>query len=62
VKILFFLFLLGAILVSPIFGQINFPEISQTELEQSEHTIIYEEYDGFYKLVVINGVTYIVYN
>ena len=56
-----FLLLLGIVLYIPLFGQTNFPEISQTELEQSDYTIIYEDSNEDYYLVEIEGVTYIFY-
>ena len=58
---IFYSFLLGVILISPIYGQTNFPEISRSELEQYEYTIIYEDSIEDYYLVVIEGVTYIFY-
>ena len=60
-KRVFFFFLLGAILISPIFGQTNFQEISAAELENIEYSIIYEDSNGDYKLIVIDGETYIFY-
>ncbi len=60
-KRFFTLLILGAILISPIFGQLNFPEISETELENKEYSIIYEDTNEDYYLVEIEGVTYIFY-
>jgi hypothetical protein len=45
----------------PVFGQLNYPEISEEELENYEYTTIYEEPNGNYKIVVVDGITYIVY-
>ncbi len=60
-KKFFFLFLLGTILTFPIFSQTDFPEISKDELENYEYQVIYEEPEGTYKIIIIDGVTYIVY-
>jgi hypothetical protein len=60
-KRFFSLLILGVILVTPIFGQLNFSEISETELENKEYTIIYEDSNEDYYLVDIDGATYIFY-
>ncbi len=60
-KKFFFLFLLGTILTFPIFSQTDFLEISKDELENYEYQVIYEEPEGTYKIIIIDGVTYIVY-
>ncbi len=60
-KKIILLFLLGAILISPVFSQTDFPEISSAELENVDYTIIYEDSNNNYKLIVIDDVTYIFY-
>ena len=60
-KKIILLFLLGAILFSPIFGQTDFPEISSAELENVDYTVIYEDSNNNYKIIVIDGITYIFY-
>ncbi|MCF7792876.1 MAG: hypothetical protein K9N09_02830 [Candidatus Cloacimonetes bacterium] len=60
-KRLSFLLLLGFILSVSLFGQLNYPEIPKDDLEDFEYTIIFEEPNGTYKIVVVGDVTYIVY-
>jgi len=63
-KILFFPILLCFIFSFNLFSQIDFsdyPEISPDNLESYDYTIIYQNDEPNIKLVIIDGVTYVVY-